>query len=70
MISPLPGVTATTPGSATRPFFGIKPEVVKKDGTPAKPNEGGYLIIGNHESLPEGHEDLLYVEKCVYRKRD
>ncbi len=45
MISPLPGVTATTPGSATRPFFGIKPEVVKKDGSPARPNEGGYLII-------------------------
>lgn len=45
MISPLPGATSTTPGSATRPFFGIEPMVVRKNGTPANPNEGGYLII-------------------------
>lgn len=45
MISPMPGVTPTTPGSATRPFFGIQPEVVRKDGTSSKPNEGGYLIV-------------------------
>jgi chemotaxis protein methyltransferase CheR len=32
-------------------------------------NPGGYLIIGNHESLPEGQEDLVLVEKCIYRKR-
>ena len=29
---------------------------------------GGYLIIGNHESLPEGQEDLIFIEKCIYRK--
>jgi len=45
MISPLPGAIPAKPGSATRPFFGIEPQVVRKDGTPAKPNEGGYLII-------------------------
>jgi chemotaxis methyl-accepting protein methylase len=28
----------------------------------------GYLIIGNHESLPEGQEDLVLIEKCIYRK--
>ena len=28
MITPLPGATATKPGSATRPFFGIKPVLV------------------------------------------
>ncbi len=33
-----------------------------------KLNPGGYLIIGNHESLPEGQEDLLLAEKCIYRK--
>jgi chemotaxis protein methyltransferase CheR len=32
-------------------------------------NPGGYLIIGNHESLPEGQEDLHRLEKCVYFKR-
>jgi acetyl-CoA synthetase len=45
MIAPMPGAIPATPGSATLPFFGIKPEVVRKDGTPATPNEGGYLII-------------------------
>jgi acetyl-CoA synthetase len=45
MISPMPGAVPTTPGSATLPFFGIEPEVVRKDGTTCKPNEGGYLII-------------------------
>jgi chemotaxis protein methyltransferase CheR len=32
-------------------------------------NPGGYLIIGNHESLPEGQEDLVRLEKCIYWKR-
>ncbi len=45
MISPIPGAVPTTPGTATLPFFGIEPEVVRKDGTTCKPNEGGYLII-------------------------
>jgi acetyl-CoA synthetase len=45
MITPVPGAIATKPGSATLPFFGIEPAVVRKDGSPAKPNEGGYLII-------------------------
>jgi acetyl-CoA synthetase len=45
MISPLPGATATKPGSATRPLPGIAVEVVHKDGTPCAPNEGGFLVI-------------------------
>jgi acetyl-CoA synthetase len=45
MISPLPGFTATKPGSCTIPFFGVSPAVVKKDGTRCAPNEGGFLII-------------------------
>jgi len=45
MISPLPGATATKPGSATRPLPGIAAEVVHKDGTPCAPNEGGFLVI-------------------------
>jgi acetyl-CoA synthetase len=32
LISPLPGATALKPGSATRPFFGVQPEVVDADG--------------------------------------
>jgi len=32
LISPLPGATALKPGSATRPFFGIRPGIVDADG--------------------------------------
>src|SRR5260370_15734661 len=45
MISPLPGVTATKPGSATFPLPGLAADVVHKDGTPCAPNEGGFLVI-------------------------
>ncbi len=45
MIAPLPGATPTKPGSATLPLPGIDAEVVHKDGTTCKPNEGGYLVI-------------------------
>jgi len=45
LITPLPGAMTTKPGSATRPFPGVVPQVVKEDGTPAGKNEGGYLVI-------------------------
>jgi acetyl-CoA synthetase len=40
MISPLPGITATKPGSATRPLPGIDAAVVDDDGAPIKDGEG------------------------------
>jgi acetyl-CoA synthetase len=45
MISPLPGITATKPGSATRPLPGIVAEVVDVDGKPVGPGGGGYLVL-------------------------
>ena len=42
MISPLPGVTETKPGTATRPFPGIRAEIRSEDGSPV---EAGYLAI-------------------------
>ncbi|HXV37087.1 MAG TPA: acetate--CoA ligase [Myxococcota bacterium] len=45
MITPLPGATETKPGSATLPFPGIDAAVVTSGGTPAKPLNGGYLVI-------------------------
>jgi len=45
MITPLPGATPTPPGSATRPFFGIEADVVRKDGTSCAADEGGFLVI-------------------------
>jgi acetyl-CoA synthetase len=45
LITPLPGAITTKPGSATRPFPGVVPKVVKENGSPASVNEGGYLVI-------------------------
>ena len=45
MITPLPGATPTKPGSATLPFFGIKPEVVDDKGNEVPRNNGGKLIL-------------------------
>jgi len=45
MITPLPGAIDTKPGSATLPFFGIQPRVLREDGTPCRANENGYLVI-------------------------
>ena len=45
LITPLPGAMTLKPGSATRPFPGVVPSVLKDDGTPAGANEGGKLVI-------------------------
>lgn len=45
MISPLPGISATKPGSCTRPLPGVVPEIVSKEGTPLEANEGGLLVM-------------------------
>ena len=45
MISPLPGVTPTKPGTATLPFFGVKPEVVDDKGKAVPKNSGGKLVV-------------------------
>ena len=45
MVTPLPGVTPTKPGSATLPFFGIVPKVVDSDGVEVPRNTGGKFVI-------------------------
>jgi acetyl-CoA synthetase len=45
MITPLPGVQTTKPGSCTRPFFGVDPAIVGEDGRELGTNQGGYLVI-------------------------
>jgi acetyl-CoA synthetase len=52
MIAPIPGAVATKPGSATRPFFGIQPEVVTKPDAE-----------GNYHAVPKGHGGLLVIKK-------
>jgi acetyl-CoA synthetase len=45
LITPLPGAWPIKPGSATKPFPGVDAAVIREDGSPASPNEGGYLVI-------------------------
>jgi acetyl-CoA synthetase len=45
MISPLPGLTATKPGSAMRALPGINAVVVDEQGEPVGPGGGGYLTL-------------------------
>ena len=45
MLTPLPGVTTTVPGSATRPFFGVDAAIVDAEGNECGEDEGGYLVI-------------------------
>ena len=46
MVSPVPGVTATKPGSCTLPLPGIDMDIVDETGAPVtSPEQGGYLVI-------------------------
>src|SRR4051812_39788219 len=45
LITPLPGAIATKPGSATRPFFGVVPEIVDADGKVLEGETSGNLCI-------------------------
>jgi acetyl-CoA synthetase len=46
MITPIPGVTATKPGSCTRPLPGIVADIVDEEGQPVtNADAGGYLVI-------------------------
>jgi acetyl-CoA synthetase len=46
MITPLPGVTALKPGSATLPFFGVQPEIMDGNGKVMTGEATGVLVIG------------------------
>jgi acetyl-CoA synthetase len=50
MITPLPGATQLKPGSATRPFFGVVPQVVDAEGKVLEGATEGNLVIA--ESWP------------------
>ncbi|MSR59014.1 MAG: acetate--CoA ligase [Planctomycetaceae bacterium] len=45
MISPLPGVTTTKPGSCTKPLPGVVPDIVTKSGESLPANAGGLLVM-------------------------
>jgi acetyl-CoA synthetase len=45
LITPLPGITTTKPGSATKPFPGVDAAVVNDQGEEVPPGGGGYLVL-------------------------
>jgi acetyl-CoA synthetase len=45
MITPLPGITTTKPGSATKPFPGVDAAVFSESGEEVGPGGGGYLVL-------------------------
>jgi acetyl-CoA synthetase len=57
LITPLPGATPLKPGSATRPFFGVKPELVDAEGKVLEGAASGNLVLT--ESWP-GQMRTLY----------
>ncbi len=52
LITPIPGAISTKPGSATRPFFGIQPEVVTRPDAE-----------GKFQTVPVGSGGLLVIKK-------
>jgi acetyl-CoA synthetase len=47
LITPLPGATALKPGSATRPFFGVVPQVVDAEGKVLEGETTGNLVLAD-----------------------
>jgi len=76
MISPLPGITATKPGSCARPLPGVVPDIVTKDGTSLDANHGGLLVMrqpwphmlrtlyGDHERFKDVY--FSEIEGCYF----
>src|SRR5206468_8906308 len=62
LISPLPGATALKPGSATLPFFGVRPEVVDANGAVLTGACEGNLVIADRKStrLNSSHDQISY----------
>jgi acetyl-CoA synthetase len=74
MITPLPGATPLKPGSATRPFFGVKPMIVDGDGKPLEgPCEGNLCIVdawpGMMRTVYGDHERFIATYFSTYPGR-
>ena len=74
LITPLPGATKLKPGSATRPFFGIKPEIVDADGKPLEGATSGNLCItdswpGQMRSVYGDHDRFEQTYFSTYKGR-
>jgi acetyl-CoA synthetase len=71
LITPLPGATKTKPGSATRPFFGIKPALVDEKGIRLEGATSGNLVIldswpGQMRTVYGDHERFIQTYFATY----
>ena len=71
LITPLPGATRLKPGSATRPFFGVKPQVVDAEGNVLEgPCEGNLVIAdswpGQMRTVYGDHERFVQTYFSTY----
>ncbi|WP_417430689.1 acetate--CoA ligase [Kiloniella sp.] len=71
LITPLPGATPLKPGSATRPFFGVKPLLVDNDGKVIEEAGEGNLCIsdswpGQMRTLYGDHERFVQTYFSTY----
>ncbi|GAB5470423.1 MAG: acetate--CoA ligase [Rhodospirillales bacterium] len=74
LITPLPGATALKPGSATRPFFGISPQVVDAEGNHLEGACEGNLCItdswpGQMRTVYGDHERFVQTYFSTYKNR-
>ena len=72
MITPLPGATATKPGSATRPFFGVQPALVDEKGMILEGTAQGNLVIldgwpGMARTVFRDHERFIQTYFSAYK---
>jgi len=72
LITPLPGATALKPGSATRPFFGIKPAIVDAEGTILEGETEGNLILvdswpGQMRTVYGDHDRFIETYFATYK---
>ncbi len=72
MITPLPGATDLKPGSATRPFFGVKPELVDGDGNVLEGAAEGNLCItdswpGQMRTVYGDHDRFIQTYFSTYK---
>ena len=72
LITPLPGATKLKPGSATRPFFGVQPEIVDANGVVLEGAAEGNLVIadswpGQMRTVFGDHERFVQTYFATYR---
>ncbi|WP_455476233.1 acetate--CoA ligase [Bartonella sp. B17] len=72
MITPLPGATQLKPGSATRPFFGIQPQIIDPQGNVLEDGAEGNLCIidswpGQMRTLYNDHERFVQTYFSTYK---